>query len=316
MNIIKLLIIKIVPAFVLGELMSILPKLKDKKITILYQTKKIFKKASEIPAWLGWNDLERLQGEYPLRPPYGYDPETLQNRGEERAEEILSLIPTKTERINTFLELGCWDGMVSCNLNCRGKKTTAIDNRTEGFDQRAINEGVALLQMDSTHLKFENESFDFVFSYDAFEHFEEPELVLQEAIRVVKKGGYIYLSFGPLYMSSDGLHLYNIIPVPYCQFLFSKELLKDFVKSKGLKPLLFERDHIVSETQINGWSLDDYRSLWCNYSHKLKKIKYHEKFDLSHLDLIQKYPSCFKSKTKFFDNFIISQMEVLFKRIS
>ena len=36
--------------------------------------------------------------------------------------------------------------------------------------------------MDASNLKFEDESFDFVFSYDSFEHFENAEQVLNEAI--------------------------------------------------------------------------------------------------------------------------------------
>ena len=314
-NIIKSLIIKIIPEEVIGELMSVFPKLKDKKFTELYQTKKIFKNAPETPVWLGWNELESLNQKYPLPPSYGYDPQSLEDRGEERAEEILSLISTKTEKTNTFLELGNWDGMVSCSLQRRGKKTTAIDNRSEGFDRRAVSEGVVLLEMDAANLEFENNSFDFVFSYDGFEHFAEPEMVLQEAIRVVKRGGYIYLSFGDLYMSPHGLHIYDTIPVPYVHYLFSKELLKDFVKAKGLKPFSFEKDDIVAYTPLNGWPIEDFRSLWDNYSHKLEKINYHESNTLSDLDLIQKYPSCFKSKTKLFDNLITSSIKVLFKKI-
>jgi hypothetical protein len=72
----------------------------------------------------------------------------------------------------------------------------------------------------------------------------------------------------------------------------------------------------INFNHINGWSLEDYRKLWELYSHLLKKIKYSEVFDISHLDLIMKYPSCFKSKTKNFDNLITSGIEVLFKKIS
>ena len=74
--------------------------------------------------------------------------------------------------------------------------------------------------MDAANMQFEDETFDFVFSYDAFEHFASPENVLLEAIRVVRKRGYIYLEFGPLYYSPYGEHAYRSITVPYCQFLF------------------------------------------------------------------------------------------------
>lgn len=120
--------------------------------------------------------------------------------------------------------------------------------------------------MNADDMQFENESFDFVFSYDGFEHFAQPDRVFQEAIRVVKKGGYIYLEFGPHYMSPFGEHAYRSISVPYCQFLFSKTLINDFVNQKGLKPVDFN--------DVNGWSLENYRKLWKKYFHMLDTVRY------------------------------------------
>lgn len=300
----KSIIKKIVPKFVLYKLLTIFSMLKA------IEAKKIFERAPETPVLLGWDILESLQQKYPFPPEYGYDPQSLEQRGKLLAREILNLIQTKTKKpknINTILELGCWDGMGSLFLQREGKKTTSIDIRSEGFDERAMRGGVTLLQMDAAHLQFEDESFDFVFSYGTFEHFPEPELVLKEAIRVVKRGGYIYLKFGPLYMSPSGLHAYRSITVPYCQFLFPKELLRDFAKAKGLMPINF--------AQVNEWSLEDFRKLWNRYSRRLKKIIYYENPKVSHLDLIMKYPSCFKSKTKYFNNLIVQSIEVLFNKI-
>lgn len=297
----KSIIKKTVPKFVLYKAWNVFSRLATIK------ARKSFERAPETPVWLGQDILESLQNEYPFPPDYGYDPQSLEQRGKERANEILGLIRTKSEKVNTFLELGCWDGMVSCCLQRMGKTTTAIDSRSEGFDERAVRGGVTLLQMDAVHLRFEDESFDFVFSYDAFEHFADPELVLQEAIRVVKREGYIYLVFGPLYMSPMGLHAYRSITVPYCQFLFPKELLKDFVNARGLMPVDF--------AQVNGCSLEEFRRLWNRYSYRLKTIGYYEIPDISHLDLIMKYPSCFKSKTKYFDNLMVSSIEILLKKI-
>jgi len=155
-------------------------------------------------------------------------------------------------------------------------------------------------------MQFEDETFDFVFSYDAFEHFAAPENVLREAIRVVRKRGYIYLEFGPLYYSPYGEHAYRSITVPYCQFLFQKKLLNDFATQHELEPIDF--------SHVNGWSLASYRKLWHRYSQILKRIHYAEKLNLSHLDLIRAYPSCFKSKSGNFDNFIVASITVLFQK--
>jgi SAM-dependent methyltransferase len=276
-----------------------LPRTLEKR-----RTQRIFETASHRPVHLDIRVLETLQMKYPPAPAYGYDANALEIRGIERAAQILRL--PGAQESHSFLELGCWDGMVSCCLERNGKKTTAIDNRDAGFDKRASLEGVSLLQMDASDLQFEDERFDFVFSFDAFEHFASPEDALREAIRVVRKGGYIYLNFGPLYYSPYGEHAYRSITVPYCQFLFPRNLLNAYAAQNGLDPIDFNH--------VNGWSLERYRDLWSTYAHMLKRIQYHEQPSLSHLGLIRTYPSCFNSKSSYFDNFIVTGIKALFQK--
>jgi len=90
-------------------------------------------------------------------------------------------------------------------------------------------------------------------------------------------------------MSPWGLHGYKSINIPYSAFLFPMQLIKKFSKIiEVLVPL--------GKSQVNKWSLEDYRKLWERY-------------------LIKLYPSCFKSKTNFFDNLIVDRIDVLFKKI-
>jgi ubiquinone/menaquinone biosynthesis C-methylase UbiE len=271
-----------------------------------HRTQRIFAAAVDSPLSLDIDALGRLQMKYSYRPEYGYDAQVLEKRGIERAAQILRL--PGAVKATHFLELGCWDGMVSCVLCRKGKKATAVDNRDTGFDERAAREGVNLLQMNAADLQLEDESFDFVFSYDAFEHFVSPEDVLREAIRVVRNGGYVYLEFGPLYYSPLGEHAYRSITVPYCQFLFTKKVINDFTAQEGLNPIDFNH--------VNGWSVESYRELWNKYSHVLRKVRYHEAIDLSQLSLISAYPSCFKSRSICFDNFIVSNIRILFQKNS
>ncbi|MEE9166899.1 MAG: class I SAM-dependent methyltransferase [Candidatus Neomarinimicrobiota bacterium] len=274
------------------------------------KARQVFERSSDTPPWLEPDHLEFLQRRYPFPPEYGYRPVDLERRGRERSAEILTLLSKMTERRGTirhFLELGCWDGMVSHALQRSGKVTTAIDHRSEGFDKRALRRGVSLLKMDAEQLGFEDESFDCIFSYESFEHFSDPEAVLREAIRVVRKGGFVYLAFGPLYMSPMGLHAYRSITVPYCHFLFPLEVLDEFCTRKSLTNI-----HV---DELNRWSLNDYRELWEAYAHRVKKVLYREIPDTSHVDVIIKHPSCFRSKTDAFDNLVVSTIEVLFVKM-
>lgn len=269
----------------------------------LQATKIIFANAPGTPEWLDMLELEKLQQKFSYPSEYGYDPISIEMRGRERAAGMLKLVPSAVKNI---LELGCWDGMVSCALQRKGKNATAIDYRSEGFDKRAQLEGVNLLKMDASRLQFDNESFDLVFSYDSFEHFAAPEAVMKEAVRVARKGGYIFLEFGPLYMSPLGMHAYRQITVPYCQFLFPREVLNQFLVLKGMDQIDF--------TQCNGWTLTRFRNLWKSFSGELDVIHYREIPDYSHLQLIRTYPSCFKSKTEYFDDLIISNIQIVLKK--
>src|SRR5215467_4346744 len=112
------------------------------------KAQRIFVDATDSPAFLDIDTLTRLQSAYPRRPECSYDAHARENTGMARASQLLRL-PGASEA-TTFLELGCWDGMVSCGLMRKGKQATAVDYRDIGFDDRASREGVTFLQMDAT----------------------------------------------------------------------------------------------------------------------------------------------------------------------
>lgn len=268
------------------------------------RTETIFLSATTTPQYLPSDMLPRLQESYPLLDCGGYDAASVQIRGKSRTRDILAL-PGAAEA-TSFLELGCRDGMVSAALQESGKTCTAIDRRTQGFDPRAAAAGVELRQMDAENLAFPDESFDYVFSYNSFEHFTRPDRVLDEAKRVVKKGGNIWLAFAPLYFSSYGEHAYKSISVPYCQLLFPGNVLNAFCREHDLPEIDF--------SHVNRWRVGDFRGLWEKSSDSLKRIRYREGHDLDHLGLVRKYPSCFRSKTDCFDDLTVNLIEVLFRR--
>lgn len=269
------------------------------------RTKSIFEIAADEPSYLDYRELETLQAKYPFPTVLGRDAKSLEEKGIKRSRQLLRL--EGANEAHSFLEIGCSDAMVCCCLSREGKKTTAIDINGARFDERASREGVRLFQMDAANLQFDDETFDFAFSYNAFEHFKLPGKVLQELVRVVRKGAYIYLEFGPLYYSPFGAHAYRSITVPYCQFLFKKDLLNEFVNQKGLEP--------IEWNLMNEFPLEKYREFLKKYLPALKTIFYEEYLDYYYLNLIRQYPSCFKSKSSYFDNFIVSRIFVLFQKM-
>lgn len=169
-----------------------------------------------------------------------------------------------------------------------------------------MKEGVTFSVMDAARLEFPDGSFDCVFSFNAFEHFSDPAAVLTQAVRVLRPGGFVLLGFGPLYQAPYGLHAYRSIPIPYCQFLFTRQDLQSYCEDKGLESIDFD--------DVNGWRVGQYRDLWASQERVLRPVVYNEGHDLSGLALIEQYPSCFRSKTDDFESLIVTDIEALFQK--
>lgn len=236
--------------------------------------------------------------------PYSFDLSTRQTKAKERARNILELLPNKN--VCSFLELGCGDGLLCHYLRKNGYKTVSIDLEPSGFEKEAIDSGVHFSQMDASKLGIRDGAFDAVVSYDAFEHFPDPEKALQEAIRVVKPGGFLFFEFGPLFMSPMGGHLALEIGIPYCRLLFRNEDILQFSESMELGDLKLN--------QVNRYSASDFRKIWRQNSDNLERVYYHEIFNILYLDMLAKHPSCFKSKTNDFEDLMVSGMRVVFQK--
>jgi ubiquinone/menaquinone biosynthesis C-methylase UbiE len=297
---IKSLIYQKIPKSILLPTLSAYGQFKTRKV------RQVFENADPYPASLDLQTLETLQNLYSYKIATQYDTQSVTKRGQEKAERILQLIGKPSKNLLHCLELGAGRGEVSEYLQQKGRQVTAIDIDLSNKLDKLGNNNINYYEMNATQLTFPQESFDLIFSFNAFEHFLHPDLVLKEAIRVLKKGGYLYLSFDPLYYSPWGLHVYHIITFPYSQCLFSEKILNDFIRSKGLCQL---------DDQLNRWSIEKYRGLWKQFNSILQPCFYYEKINPFYINLIEEYPTCFKSKNQSFENFIVSGIEVLFKKV-
>lgn len=68
---------------------------------------------------------------------------------------------------------------------------------------------------DGCRFPFGSASFDFVFSWSAFEHVGDVPRVLAEIRRVVKPAGRVFIQVYPWFPSRLGSHLTDYIPEPY-----------------------------------------------------------------------------------------------------
>ena len=69
-------------------------------------------------------------------------------------------------------------------------------------------------------LPLDENSVDAVFSTDTFEHVMDLDHAFSEILRVLRPGGLIRTTFGPLFYSPYGYHLHWACQVPYAHLLF------------------------------------------------------------------------------------------------
>jgi ubiquinone/menaquinone biosynthesis C-methylase UbiE len=82
---------------------------------------------------------------------------------------------------------------------------------------------VSFLQTDAQELIYRDDSFDFVFTVNTFEHIPDPKIALDEIIRVLKPGGYAYISFDPIWTADTGSHYSHLVPEPWAHLVLAED---------------------------------------------------------------------------------------------
>jgi hypothetical protein len=132
--------------------------------------------------------------------------------------------------------------------------------------------------------------------------------VLKETYRLLRKGGYMYHEFGHLYPSPYGLHAYRSVPVPYCQFLFSEQTIRDYI--------IKHDKHEVSFTYVNPWSAKQFKALWKEYAGRLEVVSYQEFESFAGMKVLEQYPSCFKGKYDEPESLFTDGAKILLRKIA
>jgi SAM-dependent methyltransferase len=133
------------------------------------------------------------------------------------------------------------------------------------FGQRAFPE-TDLRHAPKNQTGLDDASMDIVYSTDAFEHFEAPTEVLTELYRTLKPGGYLLIYFIP-WWSVEGAHLEGVIPIPWCQVLFSGRTLhrtaRRVTRADFYTPLAWDYDE-AGTRRYPFDDQDDFDPAWLN----------------------------------------------------
>jgi 2-polyprenyl-6-hydroxyphenyl methylase/3-demethylubiquinone-9 3-methyltransferase len=112
-----------------------------------------------------------------------------------RGPWIVETIQQKFGSNAQVLDVGCGGGFLSNLLASSGFQVTGIDLSNESLEiakQQDKTKSANYLFADATALPFEDASFDVVCALDLLEHVENPQAVIKEASRVLKKDGLFF----------------------------------------------------------------------------------------------------------------------------
>lgn len=137
----------------------------------------------------------------------------------------------------TVLDIGCGAGGKTVFYASQGVRKIVGVEILEKYRKEAeklaekynIEDKFEFVCADASKTPFEDETFDTIIMNDAMEHVDQPEKVLEECYRILKKNGRLYLNFPP-YNHPYGAHLSDAIGMPWVHVFFSEKTLVDTYK--------------------------------------------------------------------------------------
>jgi ubiquinone/menaquinone biosynthesis C-methylase UbiE len=111
------------------------------------------------------------------------------------------------------LDIGCGDGALTAGVLAWCGRVTAVDVSADDFRQGAATLGLANLtfvQADAIRLPFPAGTFDAVMAHSVLESGVEPALVLAQALRVLRPGGWLAaasVDYGALLLAGPDVEL-------------------------------------------------------------------------------------------------------------
>ena len=174
-------------------------------------------------------------------------------------------------------------------------------------DEFAKEKGVenVTFQIESLEdMSFESNTFDLIFLNGVLEHIVRDKLkpALAELRRVLKPGGKILIEFPP-WSSPYAAHLYDVIYIPWCQYLFSDQTLINATNQLGAP----ERDGDLSYTEhfmeLNRCTIAEFKQM-------VGSLKY----DVVDIDLIVVRKKEFLKRIPFFYKFFINSVHAVLSK--
>ncbi len=146
---------------------------------------------------------------------------------------------TEMFKDKVVLDIGCGAGGKTVYYASEGVKSIygleILEKYKDEAEALAIKMGYFdkfnYINEDASKMSFDDETFDTIIMNDAMEHVDNPQQVLNECMRVLKKGGRLYLNFPP-YNHPFGAHLSDAIAIPWVHCFFDDKTLIEVYKNE------------------------------------------------------------------------------------
>lgn len=122
-------------------------------------------------------------------------------------------------------DVGAGDGIIDLGLALKARPARLVGydinptDRAHLLEQarkyrvaRELPPNLEFVQSDVTRIPAEDESFDAVITWSAFEHVADPPVLMAEIKRILRPGGVLFLQLWPFYRSEHGGHLWEWFP--------------------------------------------------------------------------------------------------------
>jgi ubiquinone/menaquinone biosynthesis C-methylase UbiE len=165
-------------------------------------------------------------------------------------------------------DVGCGDGITDLGLTVRGNPAYVVGFDVEPTDVEALTEfaqqhlgieklpdALTFVTCGETSLPADDNTFDVVVSWSAFEHIADARAVLKEIHRVLTDDGVLFIQLWPFYDSAHGTHLVDWFPEGFAQFTYSDDEILRRVRSTGDQQMAAEMLEIYRT--LNKITLDE-----------------------------------------------------------
>lgn len=189
-------------------------------------------------------------------------------------------------KFTSYCDVGCGMGYyprAAVELGCNN--SVGVDINGERFHKNYLIGCEDRLHFLCSDISSEAQTigkFKLVTSFAAFEHFFDPYEMLESMANLVEKGGYLYITFQPIYRCTDGNHMYRWIQIPWYHIFFTDNVCQKYYYKKDL----------LSHSKVNYlnmWSALDFLKLFLNFA-RLRLLNLQIRWNLKHLWYAKRFP--------------------------